>query len=77
MPRRVVGPLPARECVCIASFYSPDVARELRRRARREHVGAGRIASRIVSTVVERELAERKTKRAAKITAEDRPEAKQ
>ncbi len=77
MPRRVVGPLPARECVCIAGFYSPDVARELRRRARREKVGAGRIASRIVSAVVERELAERKTKRATKTTADDHLEAKQ
>lgn len=64
MPRRVVGPIPARECVCIAGFYSPALARELRRRARREKVGAGRIASRIVSAVVERELAARKTKRA-------------
>lgn len=54
MPRRVIGPLPARECVCIAAFYSPDVARELRRRARREGVGAGRIASRIVSDAVSR-----------------------
>jgi len=59
--------------VCIAGFYPPDVARELRRRARRERVGAGRIASRIVSAVVERELAERKTKRRAKTPPDDHP----
>ncbi len=76
MPRRVVGPLPARECVCIAGFYSPHVARKLRRRARRDGVGAGRIASRIVSAVVERELEWRKTRRARAGDSGDAVDAK-
>lgn len=64
MPRRVMGAMPSPECVCVATFFSPDGARELRRRARRDGVDASRIASRIVSAVVEHKLAARKENRA-------------
>ena len=64
MPRRIVGNLPTRDCLCIAAFFGPDVGKELRRRAKRDRVGAGRIVERIVAGVIEPELEQRRAKRA-------------
>ncbi len=60
MPRRVVGTLPTRACRCIAAFFAPDIEREIRRRAERSRVGAGRVVERIVAGVIATELEQRR-----------------
>ena len=72
MPRKVVGNLPTRDCLCIAAFFGPEVGRELRRRAKRDRVGAGRIVERIVSSAIEPELEQRRARRAQATPAEQR-----
>ena len=64
MPRRQVGTLPTRACQCIAAFFGPDVVKEIRRRARRDGVGAGRIVERIVSSAILAELEQKRARRA-------------
>ena len=74
MPRRVVGTLPTRACRCVAAFFAPDIEREIRRRARRDRVGAGRVVERIVAGVIEPELEQKRAKRAQAMPAgEERP----
>lgn len=64
MPRKQVGTLPTRACRCVAAFFAPDVVNEIRRRARRDRVGAGRVVERIVSSAILAELEQRRAKRA-------------
>lgn len=64
MARRIVGNLPTRDCLCIAAFFGPDVGKELRRRAKRDRVGAGRIVERIVSSAILAELKQKRARRA-------------
>lgn len=71
MPRRIVGTLPTRACRCVAAFFAPDVEREIRRRARRDHVGAGRIVERMVSSAILAELEQRRARRARVTPAGD------
>jgi hypothetical protein len=56
MARKLLGSVATQKCEVIASFFAPEVAEEIRRRARLEGVGAGRIVSRLVEPAILSEL---------------------
>jgi hypothetical protein len=56
MARKLLGSVATQKCEVIASFFAPEVAEEIRRRARLEGVGAGRVVSWIVEPVIRSEI---------------------
>jgi hypothetical protein len=56
MARKLLGSVATQKCDVIAAFFAPEVAEEIRRRARLEGVGAGRIISWIVEPAIRSEL---------------------